>query len=570
MHEHALVSYAGTAASLDEMRGVLKRVRFSRSDAMEEISRGTLGEAVALLKERYARARVDRAELDRADAAATVVLRLLAHCAMVATPIAAAGSASRSFPAPAARCVSVALNALRSCCAAMHEIKRRCRAQPWLAVCCAACDATHALDSLRTAAALRNATPPRWAAFSASTSRSVFESVKKTESTSSAAVHPCSLAALRQRIESQTQRIADTAPTGEHGVRADAAARRASLVAIGTRSFPQGSTMQRSSHATLRVDVTGLDTDSGRDTAESTASSLSRAMSGAGARPLSYVMETAAALHQTWQEKRPMTPRGSRRKTRMKTVGDVRRGWVTIDVANTQFALLPAELQSSFVRSAKVACDEVVAQSAVDSLRMDRAFVERSAARVHDAWVNREGSRAEAEQLVPYAVLRLAQQQRCRDIVHLAISVHIRRHARNNDPVTKLQARWRAMKERRRLSALGAKLEEGEAQGVRRRRRSSRRRLSALGGKLEEGEAQGVRRHRRSSLGRLLRSQSVSLLRPDHSASPGGRRQSFSSLLRSPRAAVFSLGTLTPRGKGLTPRGSRRKKSYLGARPSSS
>ena len=586
MLEHTFISYAAPAVSLAEMRAMLGRVRCSRGDALKAMGGNVLGEAVALLKERYARARIDRAQLYRADAAATVVLRLLAHCAIVATPIAAAGSATHSLPAPAARCVSVALDALRSCAAAIYEIERRCSAQPWLAVCCAARDATHALNSLRTAAALRNATPPRWAAFSAPSGHSVFAS----ETQSDTSVPPCRLTMLRQRIEAQTLRVARRddgiaterrtryaalrsaalAPrraallTGDPGVDAEAAARSASPAATTSAALSQGSKAQRSSRTSLRIDVTGLDADTFEYASEVSAASpavlrslspgspLNVAISSGASRPQSYAMETAAALHRMWQNKRPMTPRGSRRKARMKTVGDARRGYVTIDTANTPFDKLPAELQQPNVQSAKVACGEVT-QCSLHSLPMDDAFVERCAARVHEDWSVTARSWADAEQLVPYAVLSLAQQEPCRGIVHVAIAIYVRRHMRNKDPVTKLQARWRAKKERRRLAALGG--DESRAQ---------------------HPEAQGGRRRRRSSLGRLLRPHL--LASPGgrrHSSSPGGRRQSFTSSLLSPRAGALSptskggastprSGKSTPRGGVLTPRGSRRRRSFLG------
>lgn len=371
----------------------LLRVRSSRAAALEAIASGLLGSSVRVMSVAYtAAAATSTNEMLVADAIAERVLRILTHCSIVVAPLAALATPTHPLPSETAFLVTANIRALRDVAPFCREISSRFAREPWQAVCCAARDAEHAKKEL-----LKHATTSRWDSFAPSLKRSPFTSTLALVTTDTPTVTAADvntpiramftspalpaaaivriapgadespLARVRKLLDEQASRIASRSDASRRTMRRQSMLTpRQAAAAAAAAAAAQAS----AEHDALRVDVNAVVAGDAPDGAVVSSSGQAPHVEVHGQDPhvageaprkaVSFVMETAAALHTTWQRNRPLirVP-GEKRQRRMKTGGSEEAGSVAVDIANTHISELPKEMQQSNIASAEIACQAI-------------------------------------------------------------------------------------------------------------------------------------------------------------------------------------------------------------------
>lgn len=97
------------------------------------------------------------------------------------------------------------------------------------------------------------------------------------------------------------------------------------------------------------------------------------------------------------------------------------RGAKQVDIANTAYVDLPSDWQAETKASVTIAANEV--EKAIDARRaLDDAFIDEVAEKIHDAWLQRNGAWAPAEQKLPYPELSEEEREKDRKYVKLVIA----------------------------------------------------------------------------------------------------------------------------------------------------
>lgn len=154
--------------------------------------------------------------------------------------------------------------------------------------------------------------------------------------------------------------------------------------------------------------------------------SIGRLFDRLGERGISKkVDKVASRLHEQWRSSRRLED--GTFEPRLKTTTDSawikKHGTDQIDIANTRYENLPADWQKENKASADVAVRLVTdgRRAGVDVHSPD--FVESASAKVHDAWLERNGEWAPPEQQLPYEALSEEEKAKDRFVVLNALEV---------------------------------------------------------------------------------------------------------------------------------------------------
>lgn len=142
------------------------------------------------------------------------------------------------------------------------------------------------------------------------------------------------------------------------------------------------------------------------------------------ARENELVMQLGSQLHDTWRASRKLED--GTFDPRIKTTKDVKyiesQGTDQVDIANTDFSELPKDWQGE-----NRAAAEVVMKLIFDELRnggeFAPSFIEQASAKVHDAWLERNGAWAPESQKLPYEELSEEEKQKDRDQVLAGLKI---------------------------------------------------------------------------------------------------------------------------------------------------
>jgi hypothetical protein len=145
-----------------------------------------------------------------------------------------------------------------------------------------------------------------------------------------------------------------------------------------------------------------------------------------GERSISHKIDTLASrLHDDWRA--PRLLKDGTFEPRIKTTTD--SAWVSkhgtdqVDIANTSYKNLPADWQKENKESASVAVRliEDAKKGGIDT-RSDN-FIESASSKVHDAWLERNGEWAPAEQRLPYTDLSEVEKAKDRVFILKALDI---------------------------------------------------------------------------------------------------------------------------------------------------
>jgi hypothetical protein len=141
------------------------------------------------------------------------------------------------------------------------------------------------------------------------------------------------------------------------------------------------------------------------------------------------IVELASKLHDMWREPRRVenpTPGEPTFEPRMKEVGGVQ-----YDIANLKYTELPGKFQAENRAAAEGALGEIpmlTRQFGKERLGEDAA-IEALADVVHKQWMERNGSWAPEEQMVPYSDLPDSEKEKDRVIARAAIETYLKETA---------------------------------------------------------------------------------------------------------------------------------------------
>ncbi|MCO5990316.1 hypothetical protein NE235_29805 [Actinoallomurus spadix] len=154
--------------------------------------------------------------------------------------------------------------------------------------------------------------------------------------------------------------------------------------------------------------------------------SLGRIFTRLGERSTSKRVDVVAGrLHEQWRAPRRLED--GTFEPRIKSTTDSawisRHGTDQVDIANTRYGDLPADWQKENKESARVAVHLVTdaKKEGVDTGSSD--FMESASAKVHDAWLERNGEWAPPEQKLPYEELSEAEKEKDRVVVRKALDI---------------------------------------------------------------------------------------------------------------------------------------------------
>ncbi|HNU76526.1 MAG TPA: hypothetical protein PKL88_02325 [bacterium] len=136
------------------------------------------------------------------------------------------------------------------------------------------------------------------------------------------------------------------------------------------------------------------------------------------------VSNLGSVLHDEW------------RKTRLKEDGTYEprikhtkdEGWIEshgtdeIDIANTSFEDLPSDWQYENRASAYVTMS-LIYEAGMSGENLDDSFVDKASSKLHDAWLDRNGSWAPAEQKVSFDELSEEEKDKDRVIIQKGLEI---------------------------------------------------------------------------------------------------------------------------------------------------
>lgn len=133
---------------------------------------------------------------------------------------------------------------------------------------------------------------------------------------------------------------------------------------------------------------------------------------------------SASAGHELWKKtfKEAARAKGEpeTRVKQLKDPAEVEKFGESVDIANLAFSELPPSWQTENERGATVAVD-LVLTAVAEGHALDEAFVEEASAKVHVAWLERNGDYATDVQKLPYSELPEDEKERDRVFVRAAI-----------------------------------------------------------------------------------------------------------------------------------------------------
>ncbi len=138
--------------------------------------------------------------------------------------------------------------------------------------------------------------------------------------------------------------------------------------------------------------------------------------------------QLASELHESWRAPRKLEE--GVYEPRWKTTSD--EAWISehetdqVDIANTQYASLPANWQQENRESAHSAMETVHGLMLRRSW-LNEQYMEHASTKVHDAWIQRHKDESWAEEaglLKPYAELPEEEKKKDRDIVIRATDIY--------------------------------------------------------------------------------------------------------------------------------------------------
>jgi hypothetical protein len=136
------------------------------------------------------------------------------------------------------------------------------------------------------------------------------------------------------------------------------------------------------------------------------------------------VTKLGSLLHEEWRA--PRKKEDGSFEPRVKKTKDeawkAAHGAEEVDIANTSFAELPADWQGENRAAAEVAMNEVF-RAAEGGQNLDKSFVEKASATVHDKWLERNGAWAPEEQKKPFEELAEEEKEKDRTQVRKAIEI---------------------------------------------------------------------------------------------------------------------------------------------------
>lgn len=140
----------------------------------------------------------------------------------------------------------------------------------------------------------------------------------------------------------------------------------------------------------------------------------------------SKIAELGSLLHDEWRA--PRKKEDGTFEPREKSTKDEAwvkaRGTDKVDIANTDYNNLPEDWKGENKASAEVAMALIhEANSRGDMFDTD-IFIEEASDKIHDAWLQRNGSWAPPEQNKPYAELSEDEKEKDRAIVRKAIEIY--------------------------------------------------------------------------------------------------------------------------------------------------
>ncbi len=136
------------------------------------------------------------------------------------------------------------------------------------------------------------------------------------------------------------------------------------------------------------------------------------------------VMQLGSQLHDTWRASRKLED--GTFDPRIKTTKDAKyiesKGTDQVDIANTDFSELPEDWQGENKRAAEVVM-KLIFDRLRDTGQFDETFIEEVSAKIHDAWLERNGTWAPESQKLPYEELSEEEKQKDRDQVLAGLEV---------------------------------------------------------------------------------------------------------------------------------------------------
>jgi len=190
---------------------------------------------------------------------------------------------------------------------------------------------------------------------------------------------------------------------------------------------PDGGRVSRGGYASERGSAHSVDAELSNQGNRNDSVERKASLSGQGTNLDNVVTRVASSAHDKWREPRRIEG-ADQYEPRPKPTSD--QSWIeahdgktTVDIANTPYSDLPSEWQKENKDSATVAVSGV-ARVLEEGGALDQDRIEEIAARVHAAWVERNGDWAPDELKLPYEQLPEAEKAKDRNFVLDAIRAY--------------------------------------------------------------------------------------------------------------------------------------------------